>query len=116
MFFATRMSARRSGSLRSSFKLIIASATASLLTSCGRLRVSVLDRQFGNRTAHLDSWKAIAAHLRRTVRTVQRWERHCGLPVHRHFHRTGSSVYAVCEELDAWWEARGESVDDKEHS
>jgi serine/threonine-protein kinase len=58
------------------------------------------------RPGYLDSWKAIAAHLRRTVRTVQRWERTSDLPVHRHEHRTGSSVYAYAEELDIWWSTR----------
>lgn len=52
----------------------------------------------------LDSWKEIAAHLGRTVRTVQRWERDEGLPVHRHPHHKLSSVYAYCDELDRWWE------------
>jgi hypothetical protein len=54
----------------------------------------------------LDSWKAIAAHMGRTVRTVQRWERACELPVHRHRHTDASSVYAFRSELDAWWIAR----------
>src|ERR1041385_1511743 len=36
----------------------------------------------------LDSWKAIAAYLGRGVRTVQRWEREEGLPVHRLTHRS----------------------------
>ena len=54
----------------------------------------------------LDSWKEIAAHVRRTVRTVQRWESACGLPVHRHGHRQSSSVYAFRSELDAWWLSR----------
>ena len=41
----------------------------------------------------LDSWKAIANHLGREVRTVQLWEKLEGLPVHRHFHReTGECV------------------------
>jgi hypothetical protein len=51
----------------------------------------------------LDSWKEIAAHLKRTVRTVQRWERNEGLPVHRHLHARASSVYARKSEIDAWW-------------
>ncbi|HUR33585.1 MAG TPA: tetratricopeptide repeat protein [Vicinamibacterales bacterium] len=53
----------------------------------------------------LDSWKAIANHLGRTVRTVQRWER-MGLPVHRHEHLSGSSVYAYASEIDWWWASR----------
>jgi hypothetical protein len=51
----------------------------------------------------LDSWKEIASHLKRTVRTVQRWERHEGLPVHRHLHQRANSVYARKSELDEWW-------------
>src|SRR5712664_2533036 len=51
----------------------------------------------------LDSWKEIASHLKRTVRTVQRWEKHEGLPVHRHLHQQANSVYAHRSELDEWW-------------
>ena len=50
----------------------------------------------------LDSWKQIAAHLRRTVRTVQRWERQQGLPVRRHLHAHGASILAYTDELDSW--------------
>lgn len=32
----------------------------------------------------LDSWKEIAVYLDRALRTVQRWEKDHGLPVHRH--------------------------------
>jgi hypothetical protein len=31
----------------------------------------------------LDSWKKIAAYLKRDVSTVQRWERREAMPVHR---------------------------------
>ena len=34
----------------------------------------------------LDSWKEIAAYLKRDVTTVQRWEKREGMPVHRHRH------------------------------
>ncbi|MFN2444002.1 MAG: TolB family protein [Vicinamibacterales bacterium] len=54
----------------------------------------------------LDSWKAIAAYLKRDVRTAQRWERQEALPVHRHLHATQGSVYAYGAELDAWWSGR----------
>lgn len=54
----------------------------------------------------LHSWKEIAAHLGRGVRTVQRWEQTEGLPVHRHEHSERASVYAYGDELDAWWQAR----------
>jgi hypothetical protein len=52
----------------------------------------------------LDGWKEIACHLNRSVRAVQRWERTERLPVRRHGHSRGSSVYAFREELDAWWQ------------
>jgi len=66
------------------------------------------DRGSITRTAHerLDSWKAIAAYLRRDVTTVQRWERREGMPVHRHQHDKQGSVYAYRFELDAWSEGR----------
>ena len=50
----------------------------------------------------LDSWKEIAAYLNRGVRTVRRWEREEGLPVHRHLHKILGSVYAFKSEVDAW--------------
>ena len=56
--------------------------------------------------ARLDSWKEIAAYLGREVRTVQRWEKNDGLPVHRLFHSKRGSVYATPEELDRWLESR----------
>jgi hypothetical protein len=54
----------------------------------------------------LDSWKEIAAYLGRGIRTVQRWEREEGLPVHRLAHEKRGSVYARRDELAAWWESR----------
>jgi hypothetical protein len=59
----------------------------------------------------LDSWKEIAAHFRRSVRTVQNWERGEGLPVHRHRHKKLGSVYALRVELDAWWQIHEQRVD-----
>src|SRR6266481_755321 len=50
----------------------------------------------------LDSWGEIASYLGREVRTVQRWERTEGLPVHRHEHKKKSTVYAFAGELDEW--------------
>ena len=52
----------------------------------------------------LESWKEIAAYLKRDVRTVQRWEKEEGLPVHRHIHTKQASVYAYEPELDVWWQ------------
>lgn len=54
----------------------------------------------------LDGWKSIAAYLKRTVRTVQRWEKLEGLPVHRIGHTASASVFAYSGELDAWWDSR----------
>jgi len=50
----------------------------------------------------LDSWKEIAAYLRRQVRTVNLWESVEGLPVHRHLHSKRGTVYAYKSELDEW--------------
>jgi Tol biopolymer transport system component len=54
----------------------------------------------------LESWKEIAAYLRRDVTTVQRWERREGMPVHRHLHDKAGSVHAFRSELDAWAASR----------
>jgi TolB-like protein/Flp pilus assembly protein TadD len=61
----------------------------------------------------LISWKEIAAHLGREVRTVQRWEKTEGLPVKRHEHQKKSTVYAYPSELDDWIRNR-QPVDDPE--
>jgi Tol biopolymer transport system component len=50
----------------------------------------------------LDSWKEIAAYMKRDATTVQRWEKREGMPVHRHIHDKLGSVYAFRTELDAW--------------
>ena len=50
----------------------------------------------------LESWKEIAAYLRRDVKTVQRWEKREGMPVHRHLHDKLGSVFAFRAELDHW--------------
>jgi Tol biopolymer transport system component len=54
----------------------------------------------------LDSWKEIAAYMRRDVTTVQRWEKREGMPVHRHVHDRMGSVYAFKSDLDAWAKRR----------
>jgi hypothetical protein len=48
----------------------------------------------------LDSWKEIATYLNRNVRTVQRWEKREGLPIHRHVHERASSVSACKNEIE----------------
>ncbi len=57
------------------------------------------ERSAGDR---LNSWKEIAAYLKRDVTTVQRWERREAMPVHRHLHDRMGSVYAFRAELDDW--------------
>jgi TolB-like protein/Tfp pilus assembly protein PilF len=60
----------------------------------------------GNPADRLDSWKEIAAYLRRDVRTVQRWEKKEGLPVYRHLHDKLGSIYAYRNELTEWFSTR----------
>jgi hypothetical protein len=50
----------------------------------------------------LGSWKEIASYLGKGVRTVQRWERHSGLPVHRPSGSSKGVVLAFPPELDRW--------------
>ena len=63
--------------------------------------------QTSSASDRLDSWKEIAAYLRRSERTVRRWETTEGLPTHRHGHHQRASVYAFRSELDHWWSTRG---------
>ena len=48
----------------------------------------------------VDSWKEIATYLNRTERTVIRWEKTRGLPIHRL--PGGQAVFAYRTELDMW--------------
>ena len=50
----------------------------------------------------LQSWKVIAAFFGREVRTVQLWEKHEGLPIHRHLHSKQGRVFAYRTELETW--------------
>ena len=54
----------------------------------------------------LESWKEIAAYMRRDVTTVQRWEKRESMPVHRHVHDKLGSIYAFRSELDLWARTR----------
>jgi hypothetical protein len=56
----------------------------------------------GDQVDLLNGWKDIAAHLGRSVRSVQRWEREIGLPVHRIKTAEGQTVYASRHEIDEW--------------
>lgn len=54
----------------------------------------------------LVSWKEIAGYLKRSPRTVSRWEREEGLPVRRHLHHKKETVYAFTDKIDAWLKGR----------
>lgn len=60
--------------------------------------------QPGNAPAkeRFDSWKEIAAYLKRDERTVQRWEHERGLPVHRTPGEKRGTIFAYRGELDRW--------------
>jgi phage terminase Nu1 subunit (DNA packaging protein) len=51
-----------------------------------------------SRKNRLDSWKEIAAYLRRNIDTVILWEKQ-GLPIHR---IGGGAVHAYTDEIDDW--------------
>jgi tetratricopeptide (TPR) repeat protein len=50
----------------------------------------------------LQSWKEIAAHLKRSERTCRRWETEYRLPVHRMDGSSRGSVFAYKNEVDKW--------------
>ncbi|MGC4048674.1 MAG: hypothetical protein QM757_03990 [Paludibaculum sp.] len=54
----------------------------------------------------MEGWKDMAAHLGRSVRTVQRWEREAGLPVRRLVVGGKAQVFAYRQELESWRMAR----------
>jgi tetratricopeptide (TPR) repeat protein len=60
--------------------------------------------------ARLDGWKDIASYLCKAERTVKRWERDRGLPVHRVPGGARSSVYARPAELEEWLKSSQDSI------
>jgi TolB-like protein/Tfp pilus assembly protein PilF len=70
--------------------------------------------QAGDRRAseRLDSWKEIAAYLKREIRTVQRWEKSLSLPIRRLADQQG--VFAYKSELDIWWRERETKIREEE--
>jgi len=58
----------------------------------------------------LRGWKDIAAFLQTSARTVQRWERDLGMPVHRIGPETRRMVYALQHELVAWRKSKAGRV------
>jgi tetratricopeptide (TPR) repeat protein len=63
-----------------------------------------------NFEGRIDSWKNIAAFLGRDERTVQRWEKERGIPVHRVPGKRGA-VFAYPAELLAWLHRSGSDLD-----
>ena len=61
-----------------------------------------------------DSWKEIAEYLGREVRTVIRWEKERGLPVHRIPGGKRGGVFAQQEEIDRWLESATPTLDSRE--
>jgi hypothetical protein len=57
----------------------------------------------GNDLQRLNGWKEIAAHLGKSVRTVQRWETEYQLPIRR---IGGEIVFAFKNEIDEWSASR----------
>jgi predicted ATPase len=70
------------------------------------------DPEQDSRGKRLESWKEIAGYLNRHVTTIRRWEKHEGLPAHRHRHAKLGSIYAYTRELDVWFESRREESGD----
>jgi tetratricopeptide (TPR) repeat protein/TolB-like protein len=54
----------------------------------------------------LESWKDIAAYLKRDVRTCRRWEETLGLPIHRLNGSPKARVVAYKDEVDRWLETK----------
>lgn len=50
----------------------------------------------------LNSWKEVAQYVGRSERTIQRWEKELGFPVHRPAGKLRSAVIAVTAEIDEW--------------
>jgi formylglycine-generating enzyme required for sulfatase activity/dienelactone hydrolase len=50
----------------------------------------------------LDSWKEIAFHFDRSIKTCQRWETTYGMPIHRIDGSPKARVFAYQDELELW--------------
>ena len=59
----------------------------------------------------LISWKEIAAFLDRSQRTMKRWERERGLPVHRVPGGERGSVFAYSNELTDWLKGKASELE-----
>lgn len=61
----------------------------------------------------LRDWKEIAAFFGRDERTVRRWERQRGLPVHRISGGARNLVFAYTDELERWLRGGGDAAPDR---
>jgi hypothetical protein len=59
----------------------------------------------------VQGWKEIASDLDRGVRTVQRWERTLGLPVHRVGKGARCPVFAFKDDLHLWFRKKARASD-----
>ncbi len=66
-------------------------------------------RQLANQ--RLDSWKEIAAFFDRDERTVRRWEKERGLPIHRVPGGGRGGVFTYADELRQWLKGRGDELE-----
>ena len=64
----------------------------------------------------LVSWKEIAVFLNRAERTVKRWERERGLPVHRVPGGERGSVFAYPDELTDWLKGKSQELEAEDPS
>lgn len=60
-----------------------------------------------------ESWKEIAAYLKRTERTCRSMELRAGLPVHRFDGSPKARVFAFKDEIDAWLEKKRDGRGDR---
>lgn len=60
----------------------------------------------------LQGWKEIAAYLKTSPRTAQRWEEYLQLPVRRETRIRGATVYALPDELNAWRVSHSKEIEE----
>jgi Tol biopolymer transport system component len=65
----------------------------------------------GSAGDRLESWKDIASYFKRDVRTIQRWEKSLGLPIHRFQNSRSGPVFAYKSELETWLVERTKQLD-----
>ncbi len=73
----------------------------------GRLRLPGDHSNSSGARGTLQSWKEISAELQRGIRTLQRWERTMGLPIHRIGNGPRGPVFGFKDELRQWMKSKG---------